>query len=149
MTEYNPIVAVDIPNKPQPQGSMTSFGRGRMTYPRHVLEHREYVTGMLAAAYKGEPVTGPVVVWLVGFLPRPKSHFGTGRNASKLKPSAPAVPATKPDLDKLARLVGDSLTNAGVLRDDAQIVTWHAHKRYASVAPFTRITVDHYEGDDE
>lgn len=49
---------------------------------------------------------------------RPSGHWGTGRNANQLKPSAPKYPATKEtyDVDKLARAVLDSLT--GKLFDD-------------------------------
>jgi Holliday junction resolvase RusA-like endonuclease len=46
----------------------------------------------------------------------------------------------KPDLDKLLRAVGDALT--GVLwRDDAQVVTWLAAKRYAESGERARVDV--------
>ena len=36
-----------------------------------------------------------------------------------------------PDLDKLQRAVGDALSiNAGLIKDDAQIIEWHARKEY-------------------
>ena len=35
---------------------------------------------------------------------RPKSHYGTGRNAKKLKPSAPPHHTQKPDATKLLRI---------------------------------------------
>ena len=40
-------------------------------------------------------------------------------------------PTTKPDLDKPVRAVCDAMVDAGVLLDDSQIVTLHAHKHYA------------------
>ena len=52
---------------------------------------------------------------------RPRSHYGTGRNAHAVKGSAPAYPAKRPDVDKLTRHVLDACK--GVLyHDDGQIV---------------------------
>jgi len=41
-----------------------------------------------------------------------------------------ALPAVKPDTDKLQRALGDVLTIAQIIHDDARITTWHATKRY-------------------
>jgi Holliday junction resolvase RusA-like endonuclease len=56
------------------------------------------------------------------------------------------VPATKPDLDKLQRAVGDALcpsTGPGVLREDSRIVKWLSpEKVYAGTrGPGVEITV--------
>ena len=62
---------------------------------------------------------------------RPKGHFGTGRNAGTLKPSAPDYPTVKPDATKLLRGLEDALT--GLLwRDDAQVVEQAVLKRYGA-----------------
>ena len=45
-------------------------------------------------------------------FPRPLSHYGTGKNATKLKPSAPRYHVKTPDLDKLVRGVCDSIGDA-------------------------------------
>lgn len=85
------------------------------------------------------PTREAVAVALRFGLPRPKGHWGTGRNADRLKPSAPAWPATKPDVDKLERAVLDALT--GVLwADDSQVVMLSADKVYAPT-PMTLVTV--------
>jgi Holliday junction resolvase RusA-like endonuclease len=60
---------------------------------------------------------------------RPKAHYGSGRNADKLKDSAPAFPLGKPDVDKLSRGVMDALTGI-IFRDDSCVVTKRASKRY-------------------
>ncbi|KKM18569.1 hypothetical protein LCGC14_1664390 [marine sediment metagenome] len=52
--------------------------------------------------------------------PRPTAHFGTGRNAGKLKASAPKYPKQRPDTLKLARAVEDALTGV-IWRDDSQV----------------------------
>ena len=63
---------------------------------------------------------------------RPKSHFGTGRNAGKLKKSAPRCHVVKPDLSKLVRAVEDALTGI-IWRDDSQVIDYRPYltKGYA------------------
>jgi Holliday junction resolvase RusA-like endonuclease len=79
------------------------------------------VTGEAAKAMAGKPLlTGAVALQLVIYRPRPKGHFGTGRNAGRLKDSAPPYPDTKPDLTKLLRGTEDALRGI-VWRDDAQV----------------------------
>lgn len=75
----------------------------------------------------------PLEVQFVFFQPRPKGHYGTGRNAGILKPLAPRFPATRPDVLKLARGVEDALTGV-VWRDDSQIVCEHLFKCYGEPA---------------
>lgn len=72
--------------------------------------------------------TGPVEVQVTFVMPRPKAHYRTGRHADELRDNAPVFCATKPDLDKLQRNLGDALVAAGVVRDDAQISVWQARK---------------------
>ncbi|KKM59973.1 hypothetical protein LCGC14_1546520 [marine sediment metagenome] len=74
-------------------------------------------------AYSGDVLTGALRVTASFYFLRPKCHFGTGRNADKLKLSAPIHYTKTPDVDKLQRCLGDAME--GVLyRNDAQIVIW-------------------------
>jgi Holliday junction resolvase RusA-like endonuclease len=66
---------------------------------------------------------GPLVADMVFSMPRPKGHFGTGRNAGCLKASAPAVPIVMPDLSKLVRSTEDALKGI-VWRDDSLVVAY-------------------------
>ena len=102
-----------------------------------------------AAAIKHEPILGPVKVVAVFYLPRPKGHFGTGRNAYTLKPSAPEHPAVKPDADKLLRSTLDALTTSGLIEDDARVISVTGIKRYASrvFQPGAVITITPWTGD--
>lgn len=71
-------------------------------------------------AYDGPLLTGPIILEVRIEFPRPKGHFGTGRNAGVLKASAPRWHIQKPDLGKCIRAIEDALK--GVLfRDDSQI----------------------------
>lgn len=81
-------------------------------------------------AMAGRPLLeGPLMLDLVFWQPRPKAQYGTGRNAERVKDSAPAWPVTRPDLLKLARAVEDALSRV-CYRDDAQIVAERLAKRY-------------------
>ena len=72
-------------------------------------------------------------------MPRPRSHYGTGRNSQAVKPSAPLRHTVKPDLDKLVRTVLDALT--GVLwNDDSQVTQLTAFKKYGD-RPGVRVEV--------
>ena len=79
-----------------------------------------------------QPMTGAIVLEVTFRLPRPKGHYGTGRNAGLLKPTAPFHPNGRPDLDKLLRSTLDALGEAGVWGDDAQVVTVRGAKKYAT-----------------
>lgn len=76
-----------------------------------------------------EPLAGPIACEMTFYVARPKGHYGTGRNAARLKDSAPPFPIVKPDSLKLARGTEDALTGI-VYRDDAQVVRLVVEKRY-------------------
>lgn len=78
-----------------------------------------------------ELMSGPLRLDLTFVRARPRSHYGSGRNAAVVKPSAPAFPITKPDSTKLTRGVEDALTGV-IWGDDAQIVSQHVHKVYGA-----------------
>ena len=49
---------------------------------------------------------------------------------------------TKPDSDKLLRAINDSLSDAGVIRDDSNITSINVQKTYADGRPTgARITI--------
>lgn len=116
---------------PVPQGSKKVFGKAVVeTNEARLRPWRQEVAAAAAEAMAGrEPLHEPVIVIFNFCLPRPKGHYGTGRNAGTLKPSAPEFSASKPDLDKLVRAVLDALTGVA-FRDDAQVAHLHAEKTY-------------------
>ena len=79
------------------------------------------------------PVNSAVSVEVRYVFPRPLGHFGSGRNADLLKPSAPEHKTTAPDTSKLNRAAEDAMSGI-VYRDDAQIVHTDAWKLYGSPA---------------
>ena len=72
-------------------------------------------------------------------MPRPKSHYGTGKNAGKLKLNAPTLHTKKPDLDNLEKMVYDCLDHVS-WKDDSQIVKSIAQKVYSD-NPRTEIKI--------
>ena len=85
------------------------------------------------------PSRGPMSATAEFWLPRPKSHYGTGRNAGKLKPNAPTWAPVTPDGDKMERAMWDGLTGV-VFENDRQVVRWHGTKVYGD-RPGVTITV--------
>lgn len=72
---------------------------------------------------------GPLSLHVSVIVVRPKSHYGV----RGLRPSAPSAPTTRPDLTKYLRGIEDALTGI-VWRDDAQVITQTAEKRYGEPA---------------
>ncbi len=118
------------------QGSKTVLpvGKGRFrAVDRNRRELNQWRGAIAQAAgavmSSAEMFAGAVRLRIVFTLPRPKGHFGKGRNSMQLRPSAPQYPAKKPDLLKLARAVEDALSGV-VYRDDSQVCKLEVEKRY-------------------
>jgi len=82
---------------------------------------------------------GPIKIACIFYMPRPKSHYGTGKNAKILKPNAPVFHTKKKDLDNLEKFVYDCLNHV-VWKDDSQIVESMAQKIYSN-NPRTEIKI--------
>lgn len=131
-----PAFEVTVYGSPAPQGSKSAkrnqhSGRIQLVESsKRVKPWREDVVGA-ALTVRGKvrgwrPLTGPLLAEMVFTIARPKTHFGTGRNAGTVRPSAPDLPVGPPDLSKLVRSTEDALTTAGIYRDDALLVRYRA-----------------------
>src|SRR5215472_3525905 len=101
------VVHIRVNGRPAPQGSKRHVGNGRMIeMSKAVGPWREAVRAETQAAVTA-PLDGAVGVSVLFWLPRPRSHYRTGRHADVVKPTAPRRPTGRPDLDKLARAVLD------------------------------------------
>ena len=135
------MITIDVHGIPAPQGSKRHVGHGVMVESStKVKPWREAVRSQVQAALeKGVdplPKGMPVAVQIIFCLPRPKSHYRTGRNAHLLRDDAPRTHvATRPDLDKLIRSTLDGLTSGGLYVDDSQVVDIGSAKRYADGRP--------------
>jgi crossover junction endodeoxyribonuclease RusA len=112
---------------PAPQGSMKAFNVKGHQHPVVTADNpktRPWKYLVYAEALKARganpPLEGPVRVNLTFYMPRPKSA-----------PKATVYPAVKPDRDKLERAIMDALTNAGIWKDDGQVIDGRTVKMYA------------------
>lgn len=136
MTGY----VIEVRGTPAPQGSKRHIGNGRMIeMSKAVGPWREAVRAETARTCS-LPLDGPLRVQLVFSIRRPRSHYRTGKNNWLLKPGAPAWPAARPDIDKLARAVLDGLTMGGAWKDDGQVAWLATVKQWGD--PGCRITIE-------
>jgi len=128
---YIPVVGI-----PAPQGSKRHVGNGVMVESsKRVKPWRQDVREAALKFYHGPIIEDAVDITIVFIFPRPKSHYGTGKNAHRLKPSAPkyVTSVRNGDLEKLERSTYDGLSQkAGgtVLQDDSLVAKNSNEKRY-------------------
>lgn len=137
---------------PQPGGSKRLVRAGGRADGRAILiddcrRNKSWREVVAAAAWEtmiGSPLSGPLEVMFLFVVPRPRGHYGTGRNADRVRESAPDFPSVKPDVLKLARAAEDSLSGICYI-DDAQIVREHIAKVYGD-DPGVRVVIRSLEG---
>lgn len=143
-------VSFTVPGTPVPQGSKAAFVvKGRAVIAddnrAQLKPYRATVAAhAFAAMYDREQLAGPLLLALEFVMPRPKSHFRTGRYAGQLREAAPRYVGTRPDIDKLARSIADALSGV-VFRDDAQVASLQASKVYGA-HPMTVVQVIELNG---
>jgi Holliday junction resolvase RusA-like endonuclease len=114
---------------PVPQGSKSVSRSGHLydVNAKTLKPWRQQIADTIRATDARGVIEGPVALSVVFSFPRPKSHY----NKSGLTTKAPRMHQSKPDLDKLVRALGDGIaTDANLLKDDSQIVSINAEKRY-------------------
>lgn len=128
------MIELTVIGTPQPQGSLKRTRWGMIPDNPNTKPWRATVAAAAAEVWaERRLINEPIKVDALFVFARPKGHFRTGRNAHLLRENAPVWCQTRPDVDKLARAIGDSL--AGVmLRDDSLIVQWRIRKVYGAPA---------------
>lgn len=127
------MISLFIAGIPQPGGSKRAFvvkGRAVVTDDcKRNKDWRSLVSHTAKLEYAGLPLAVPLAVTMRFTMPRPKSHYRTGKHAGELRPDAPTYHAKKPDALKLARSTEDALTGI-IWRDDCQTVALQVSKVY-------------------
>jgi crossover junction endodeoxyribonuclease RusA len=126
---------------PAPQGSKKHVGFGRMVESCKALKPwREAIIADARQQGVTAPIETPIGVALVFCFPRPKTHFTTN---GQVKANAPKYKTTRPDIDKCVRAVLDSLTLAGMIKDDSLVYSLSVYKRFCgqNEDPGVHITV--------
>lgn len=140
-----PQLIINVLGTPVAQGSKVAntYGRGvRDTNAETLKPWRQEVAAATVEAMREQGWTtldDPCEVAIVFHHRRGQGHYGTGRNAGTLKPTAPVWKHTSPDVDKLARAVLDALTAARAYRDDARVARLIVEDRWADSATGARI----------
>lgn len=134
-----PPISLFVPGLPRAAGSKRAFvlRKGGVLTNRaivtdanpHSASWKSDVRGGASRAYSGPLLDGPLKMTLEFVMPRPKSHFRTGKNSDLMRDDAPFFHTGKPDATKLTRGVEDSLTNI-IWTDDARVVIQHITKTY-------------------
>lgn len=142
MSEATITFRVHAIPKPQPRPRATIRGKHAAVYnPSDADDWKGSVARAAMKHRPDEPIAYPVYLTIEFVLPRPRGHYGTGRNAGILKPSAPFWCATKPDLDNLEKSVMDALTDIGMWDDDSLVVEKETSKCYAANAQCVGATI--------
>jgi Holliday junction resolvase RusA-like endonuclease len=114
-------VSLSVTGNPASQGSHAiMYGRiVQVNSSKHKAWRKAIVQEAIATLPSDwQPIDEPCELIVNFYMPKPAS----------VKRSLPTV---SPDLDKLIRAVGDSLTDSGIVIDDSRIVRISARKLYA------------------
>lgn len=125
--------SVFVPGIPQQKGNIIKGSWGGYHDANKKL--RPWMQQIIATIHEAEwtPILhGPVTVEVDFAFPRPKAHYGSGRNANVVKAAAPFWHIKAPDLDKLLRSILDALKDSGVITDDGQVCRVLTTKRYTT-----------------
>jgi Holliday junction resolvase RusA-like endonuclease len=114
-------VSLSVTGDPASQGSHAIIN-GRIVQvngSKHKVWRKAIVQEAINTLPSGwVPIDEPCELIVAFYLPKPKTVTRS-------------LPSVSPDLDKLVRAVGDSLTDSGVVADDSRIVRISARKLYA------------------
>ncbi len=129
------VLDLFIAGVPKPKGSLRHVGKGRLIEqlagsPDWRATVRAAVHGQIRCCpdptcghlQPGYPHQGAVAVTVTLLFPKPKS-------APKTRTILPTTRSTG-DIDKHARNILDALVDAGVMRDDSQVIDLTIRKRY-------------------
>lgn len=125
------VVIIRVDGTPAPGGSKSAFPfkskDGRM-HARIVdagkgnKAWKSLVAWEGRRQFQGPPIQGLALCVRFEFtMPRPKSHYRTGKHAHELRPDAPKYHIVKPDATKLVRSTEDALTGI-VWADDSTVM---------------------------
>lgn len=134
------MISFEVKGSPLALKRHRTFRKGNFTgtYDPSKNEKSDFLAKVQQHA-PDQPWTCPIHMMVTFDFDRPKSHFGTGKNAGKLKANAPMWHTKTPDLDNLVKFICDAM-NKVFFKDDSQICLISMQKRY-SATPRTVISI--------
>ena len=137
---------IEVYGTPRPGGSKTS-GYSKKTGKRFIRNANpntapwmKLVRDAAKMQNKRQLLIGPIQIHYDFRFPRPKYHFGTGKNNTVLKAKMPDAHTIMPDLTKIIRSTEDALTGL-IWKDDSQVCHANAVKRYCLAAEQPGVTI--------
>lgn len=143
--EPTPILDVFIPGIPKGQPRPRAFvagGKARVYNPSTAESWKSEIASRIQCYLSDTPITDPLRVELTFLMPRPKSHYRTGKYAGELKDNAPEYHTKTPDLDNMLKSFLDALTAVGFWKDDDQVAVCCMSKIYANERTGCRVIIE-------
>ena len=131
-----------IKGKPKALKRHRSTRTGRMYDPS--AKDKKQIWLQIAKFKPKTPLAGDIMLKLIFTMPRPKSHYRTGKFKHLLKDGYEAVinHTFTPDLDNLVKLIADTVQGKDrMIVDDSQICMLQAEKIYGET-PMTEVIIE-------
>ena len=133
------MISFTIPGKAKPQQRPRVARSGGMYDPSSTDKKQTWL--QIARYRPKQPLRGSIDIFIYFAMPRPKSHYRTGKFAELLKDKAPKIHTSKPDLDNMIKYILDVLQGKnGFFYDDSQVYSITAIKEYGE-EPSTHIRI--------
>lgn len=135
--------------QPRPRAFARQFGKkwqARVYTPGTAEEWKSCIAEAVRPHLPPEPWTCPLRLSVTFYMPRPKSHYRSGKVERGLKPDAPVNHVGKPDLDNMLKAVKDALGQVGLWHDDCQVCEYgQVWKVYSVQHPGAWVKVERIE----
>ena len=135
------ILKITIKGKPKPLKRHFHRKDGRNFDPSY--KDKKDIIFKTAQFKPKQPLKGGLRVYMTFYMPRPKSHFRTGKFKNQLRGNIALYHTTTPDIDNLIKLIFDSF-NEIFWEDDKQICQLQSEKMYCDIGekPRTEIIIE-------
>ena len=141
-----------VPGEPMAKGRprMAVVDGHARTYTDAKTDKYENLVTMIAREHAPKtPIEGPLAVHIMAVFGRPKRLLARSKRTGKLLHATEdaMLHAQRPDLDNAIKAVLDGVNRAGIWRDDAQVSTIVAHKRFCSAggAPGVYVSIMRFD----
>ena len=134
------MINFTITGKPKALKRHRSTRSGRMYDPS--AKEKKDIWLQIAKYKPKSPFLGDIMLKITFYMPRPKSHFRTGKRSHVLKVTAPPLHSIRPDLDNLIKMIADIIQGKDrMILDDSQICFIMADKKY-DLTPRTEVFIE-------
>ena len=117
-----------------------STRKGRMYDPS--AKDKKQIWLQIAKFKPKRPFKGDIMIQVAFYMPRPKSHYRTGKFKHILKDNVPHYHSFTPDLDNLVKMLLDCIQGKNrMIVDDSQVCRIQAEKIYDE-SPRTEVYIE-------